>query len=70
MSTNPISARLLTVQQVAKHFGVAERTVWRWEALGTLPRGLRLTRNTVRWREEEIERHVASLAPRAEQPTT
>jgi predicted DNA-binding transcriptional regulator AlpA len=70
MSTDPTRPRLLTVQQVAKHFGVAERTVWRWEALGTFPRGLRLTRNTVRWREEEIERHVASLGRQSEQPTT
>jgi predicted DNA-binding transcriptional regulator AlpA len=61
MSTDPITPRLLTVQQVAKQFGVAERTVWRWEALGTIPRGLRLTRNTVRWRAEEIDGHIAAL---------
>jgi predicted DNA-binding transcriptional regulator AlpA len=70
MSIDPTRARLLTVQQVAKHFGVGASTVWRWERLGTLPRGLRLTRNTVRWREEEIERHVAALAQRTDQPTT
>ncbi len=64
MSTVPNRPRLLTVQQVARHYGVASRTVWRWEALGQIPRGLRLTRNTVRWREEEIDQHVASLTPR------
>jgi predicted DNA-binding transcriptional regulator AlpA len=70
MSTDPIRPPLLTVQQVARQFGVAARTVWRWEALGTIPRGLRLTRNTVRWRAEEIDGHVAALGRRTEQPTT
>jgi prophage regulatory protein len=55
------TSRLLTVQQVARRYGVTSRTVWRWEALGRIPRGLRLTSTTVRWREEDIERHVASL---------
>jgi predicted DNA-binding transcriptional regulator AlpA len=61
MSTDPTRTRLLTVQQVAKHFGVGTSTVWRWERLGTIPRGLRLTRNTVRWRAEEIDGHIAAL---------
>jgi len=60
MSDQPI-IRLLTIQQVAKRYGVAARTIWRWEALGQCPRGVRLTRGTVRWREDDIERHVASL---------
>jgi prophage regulatory protein len=54
-------SRLLTIQQVARRFGVAVRTIWRWEANGQIPRGVRLTRGTVRWREQDIERHVASL---------
>jgi len=63
MSILSAPPRLLTVQQVAKYYGVAQRTIWRWEALGQIPRGVRLTRNTVRWREDDIERHVASLVP-------
>ena len=58
-----LSARpgLLTAQQVARRYEIGLRTVWRWEALGKIPRGLRLTRRIVRWREEEIARHLASL---------
>jgi len=54
---------LMTIQQVAKRYGVAARTIWRWEASGQIPRGVRVTRGTVRWREDDIDRHVASLKP-------
>jgi excisionase family DNA binding protein len=54
--------RLLTINQVAKRFGVGVRTVWRWEAIGRIPRGLRVTHGTVRWREEDIDKHLASLS--------
>ena len=54
---------LLTVQQVAKRYGIGRRTVWRWEATGRIPRGVRLGHLTVRWRAEDIEQHLASLVP-------
>jgi predicted DNA-binding transcriptional regulator AlpA len=54
-------SRLLTIQQVAKRYGVAVRTIRRWEANDQIPRGVRLTRLTVRWREQDIEKHVLSL---------
>jgi predicted DNA-binding transcriptional regulator AlpA len=57
----PAAIQLFTIQQVAKRYGVAVRTIRRWEALGQIPRGVRLTRNTVRWREQDIDSHVASL---------
>jgi predicted DNA-binding transcriptional regulator AlpA len=68
MTTDPTPPRLLTVQQVARHYGVKSRTVWRWEALGRIPRGLRFTRGTVRWRQDEIERHVAALVSQVLNP--
>jgi prophage regulatory protein len=52
---------LLTIQQVAKRFGVAARTIWRWEAQGRIPRAVRVTPATVRWRAEQIDKHVAAL---------
>jgi predicted DNA-binding transcriptional regulator AlpA len=57
----PQMPRLLTIQQVAGRYGVAVRTIWRWEAQGQCPRGIRVTRGTVRWREDDIEEHVAAL---------
>ena len=61
MSDPSAHTRLLTVLQVAQRYGIATRTAWRWEAVGRIPRGLRLTASTVRWREDEIDRHLASL---------
>ncbi len=63
MPATPTAAGLLTVQQLAKRLGVNTRTVWRWEAQGRLPRGLRLSRRTVRWRECDLARHLEALAP-------
>jgi prophage regulatory protein len=60
--TAPV-AKLLTIQQVARRYGVTVRTIWRWEKNGRMPRAVRVTRGTVRWREEDIEKHVASLTP-------
>jgi predicted DNA-binding transcriptional regulator AlpA len=57
----PATPRLLTIQQVAKRFGVSVRTIWRWEAAKRIPRGVRLTSATVRWWEDDIERHVSSF---------
>jgi predicted DNA-binding transcriptional regulator AlpA len=61
MTEQSACPRLLSVQQVARRYGIATRTAWRWEAVGRIPRGLRLTATTVRWREDEIDRHLASL---------
>ena len=56
-----VGPRLLTAQQVARKYGVTVRTLWRWEDQGRIPRGVRLTRNTVRWREDVIDNHLTSL---------
>ena len=53
---------LLTVNQLARYLGVASRTIWRWEAQGRIPRGLRLTRNTVRWPADTLETLLAKPA--------
>ena len=57
------AARLLSSAQVAKRYCVATRTIRRWEAQGRIPRAVRITRTTVRWREEDNDRHLASLKP-------
>jgi predicted DNA-binding transcriptional regulator AlpA len=55
-------ARLLTPQEVAKKFSVNVRTVWRWESVGIIPRGIRISRGVVRWKEDAIDRCLELLA--------
>jgi len=62
MAASSVSG-LLTVQQVAKRYNIGRRTVWRWEAQGRIPRGVRIGHLVVRWRARDIEKHVASLFP-------
>lgn len=49
---------LLTAKQLAKLLGVTVRTVWRWEEEGRCPRGVRLTRNTVRWHAGQVQEFI------------
>jgi predicted DNA-binding transcriptional regulator AlpA len=46
--------KLVDVFQVARFFGVSVRTIWRWEEKGIIPRGLRLTSATIRWKLLDI----------------
>jgi predicted DNA-binding transcriptional regulator AlpA len=46
--------KLVDVFQVARIFGVSVRTIWRWEEKGIIPRGLRLTSATIRWKLLDI----------------
>jgi predicted DNA-binding transcriptional regulator AlpA len=57
----PATRQLLSAKQVARRYDVAVRTIWRWEMEGRIPRAVRVTRGTVRWREEEIVKHLSSL---------
>jgi predicted DNA-binding transcriptional regulator AlpA len=62
-ATTLTGPRLLTAREVAKRYGVQVRTIWRWEKQGQIPRGIRLTTSTVRWREDVIHQHLTSLVP-------
>ncbi len=44
------------VQDIADLYGVSTRTVWRLEARGSIPRGVRLSAKTVRWDAREIQK--------------
>lgn len=48
--------------QLARRYSVHVVTVWRWAQTGRLPRPIRLTPRTTRWRKDQIE---ASEAERA-----
>ena len=41
-------------EEVAKRFGVARSTIWRWVQLGCFPKPYRLGPSTTRWHEKDI----------------
>jgi prophage regulatory protein len=49
---------------VAKRFGVARSTIWRWVHLGILPQPYRLGPSTTRWPEKDIVAFEARAAGR------
>jgi prophage regulatory protein len=40
--------------QIAKRYGVARCTVWRWRNEGRLPEPTKIAANTTRWRLSEV----------------
>jgi prophage regulatory protein len=59
---------MLTVNDVARRLKVGVRTVWRWLALGRLPRPLRFSAVCVRWRAVDVERFLEELARQPDEP--
>jgi predicted DNA-binding transcriptional regulator AlpA len=61
---------LLTVREVAGVLGIHVRTVWRLAAMvemgeGVFPRPVRIAKKTIRWRREDLEKYLDSLAAEA-----
>ncbi|THD82416.1 AlpA family phage regulatory protein [Aliigemmobacter aestuarii] len=51
MGENPT---FLNTEQVLKIIGIDFNTLWRWRKAGTFPTPIRISRKTLRWREDEI----------------
>jgi prophage regulatory protein len=64
----PAGSDLLTVNDVARRLKVGTRTVWRWLALGHLPRPLRFSAVCVRWRLADIDRFIEETAQQRDEP--
>lgn len=45
----------LSDKDLARRYGVARATPWRWVREGTFPSPIRLTEHTTRWRLTDIE---------------
>ena len=56
---------LLKIGEVEARTGISRVTIWRLERSGKFPRRRRLSSQTVRWIDSEIEEWIASL-PTAE----
>jgi len=54
---------LLKVEQVAAIVNAGTRTVWRWAALGILPKPVSLGRSK-RWLRREVEAWLARRCPK------
>jgi prophage regulatory protein len=52
----------LSAAQLARRYGVHIVTVWRWAQIGRIPRPVRLTPRTTRWRKDQIEAADADRA--------
>jgi excisionase family DNA binding protein len=53
---------LIPAKEVARILGISERTVWRHQSSGTIPKPVRIGGN-VRWRADEIREWVAAGCP-------
>ena len=54
---------LLDAKALAVLMSTSSTTIWRWDASGKLPRPLRISRGTTRWRRNEIEQWIALDCP-------
>lgn len=57
------SGLLIDAARLARTLCVSSSTVWRMDAAGKLPRPLRLSGGTTRWRTDDIRRWVALGCP-------
>jgi predicted DNA-binding transcriptional regulator AlpA len=62
-----VTPDLLTVRDVARRLSVSERTVWRWTALGLLPRPVHPHARSTRWRAADIARYLEELSATSSQ---
>jgi excisionase family DNA binding protein len=63
MPTTTTQEFLLTVRDVAELLSMSVREVWRLESEGRIPKAIRMSRKTVRWKGTQIEAYLSSLQP-------
>ena len=56
---------LMTARETAQALGISERSIWRFSANGTLPKGILLGRCR-RWSLAAIEEYIAEMIPPAD----
>jgi excisionase family DNA binding protein len=53
---------LLTGQEVADRLSISVRTLYRLVAGGQFPRPIRFSRKLVRWKADDVRRHLDALS--------
>ena len=61
MNTQSKIRRWLSKREVAARYGVHPRSIERWSANGTFPKGCQLPNGRWRWSDLEIEQHETAL---------
>jgi predicted DNA-binding transcriptional regulator AlpA len=61
MTTASEIRRWLSKREVAARYGVHPRSIERWSANGTFPKGRQLPNGRWRWTDREIEQHEKGL---------
>lgn len=59
-NTRPATDRLLRIPEVLHLTGLSRTTVWRMEKAGLFPRRVKLSTNTVAYRESAIQAFIAA----------
>ena len=52
----------LNSSQVAERYGVSPDTVWRWSRNGEMPKPVKLSPGSTRWRLSDLTRHEAQFS--------
>jgi predicted DNA-binding transcriptional regulator AlpA len=55
---------VLSIDDVAEHFDVSTRTIWRWVAVGVFPAPLRIGRRMRYWDAGEIDSWLGAGCPK------
>jgi len=55
------NATWMTAPEVAEALACSDRTVWKWESEGVIPKAVRRGRRWTRWRRSEVEAFVADM---------
>ena len=51
----------LSVDQVAKRYGVSKASIWRWRRQGKFPKGFGIGPNCTRWRLDDLLEHESTF---------
>ena len=57
-------SRMYSTRDVMQITGLSRSSLHRYQEVGIMPRGIRLTRRCVKWNAEEIDNWVAAGCPR------
>jgi prophage regulatory protein len=60
-TTAKVENLYLSVNQVAKRYGVSSDTIWRWKREGMFPAPVRIGPNCTRWRLSDLNTHDSTL---------
>lgn len=61
-ASSGMPAFYLNAGQVADRYGVSTDTVWRWSRNGNMPKSVKLSPGSTRWRLSDLTKHEAQMS--------